>query len=342
MDLLRSLPLGLYLERPITWLHQLDPRVKLAWLMSFLLAPILANWGWRVLLVVLLILITLTARIPLRVWRQQMVWLLMLSFFVLLLGSIMADGLGVDPEPRLPVDEIAFAQQPVTLTSKDTSTQVRPWYNPFSWGKDHSPSISKTTPLQTPSVESNPSLPQPTDYRYILFNQGPVTVTRQSLDLAVSLSTLLFTLVYSSNLYLLTTAPEEITAGIESLMRPLRRFNWPVTEIALTLTLSLRFIPLVLEEVQNLIRSVTTRAINWKKLGFKGAVRVWLMVAERLLENLLLRADQMANAMTVRGFTSPNEHRVQWHQLRLKRNDWIALASLLVFWGARLLLGNES
>jgi len=70
-------------------------------------------------------------------------------------------------------------------------------------------------------------------------------------------------------------------------MQPLRRLKWPVTEIALTLTLSLRFIPLVLEEVQNLIRSVRTRAINWKKLGF-GAVRVWMMVAERLLENLLL------------------------------------------------------
>jgi energy-coupling factor transport system permease protein len=185
-------------------------------------------------------------------------------------------------------------------------------------------------------------LPQPTDYRYVLFKQGPVTVTRRSLELGVNLSTILFTLIYSTNLYLLTTAPEEITAGIESLMRPLRRLNWPVTEIALTLTLSLRFIPLVLEEVQNLVRSVRTRAINWKKLGVKGAVRIWMMVAERLLENLLLRAEQMATAMMVRGFTSPNTHRVQWHQLRLKRGDWIALVSLVVLWGARLVWGSES
>ena len=291
MDLLRSLPLGLYLEQPITWLHRLDPRVKLTWLLSFLVAPILANSVWRVLIVVLLILVTLTAAIPLRVWRQQMGWLLMLSFFVLLLGAISPDGLGVDYQSRLPTTATA---------------------------------------------------PNPSDYHYVLFQQGPVTVTRRSLTLAIRYSTLLFTLIYSTNLYLLTTAPEEITAGIESLMQPLRRLKWPVTEIALTLTLSLRFIPLVLEEVQNLIRSVRTRAINWKKLGFKGAVRVWMMVAERLLENLLLRADQMANAMMVRGFTSPNEHRVHWHQLRLKKRDWIALASLVVFWGARLLLGNDS
>lgn len=290
MDLLRSLPLGLYLEQPITWLHKLDPRVKLAWLMSFLAAPIMANSICRVVLVVMLILVTLTAGIPLRVWRQQMGWLLMLSFFVLLLAAISPDGLGIEHQPRLP---------------------------------------------------SYATTPNPSDYQYVLFQKGPITVTRRSLRLAVSSSTLLFTLIYSTNLFLLTTAPEEITAGIESLMRPLRRLKWPVTEIALTLTLSLRFIPLVLEEVQNLIRSVRTRAINWKKLGLKGSVRVWMIVTERLLQNLLLRADQMANAMMVRGFTSPNEHRVEWHELRLKRSDWIALASLVVFWVTRLLWGSE-
>jgi len=106
-------------------------------------------------------------------------------------------------------------------------------------------------------------------------------------------------------------------------MQPLRRLKWPVTEIALTLTLSLRFIPLVLEEVQNLISGGHGPLIG--KTGV-GAVRVWMMVAERLLENLLLRADQMANAMMVRGFTSQMSIEVHWHQLRLKKRDWIALA----------------
>lgn len=291
MDLLRSLPLGLYLEQPVTWLHHLDSRVKLLWLTSFLAAPLLANPYWRVALVVLLILLTLSAAIPLRVWRQQMGWLLMLSFFVFLVTAIAPDGFAIDTQPRLP---------PSTL-----------------------------------------NLPQPTDYNYVVWAAGPVTVTRRSLDLAVRVSTLLFTVIYSSTLYLLTTAPEEITAGLESLMRPLRRLNVPVTEITLTLTLSLRFIPLVLEEVQNLVRSIRTRAINWKKLGIRKSLQVWLMVSERLLENLLLRAEQIASAMTVRGFTSPNEHRVQWHQLRLRWFDWLAMVSLLVFWGLRVAWGGE-
>ncbi len=121
----------------------------------------------------------------------------------------------------------------------------------------------------------------------------------------------------------------------------MRRFNVPVTEISLTLTLALRFIPLVLEEVQNLVRSVSTRAINWKKLGMRRTIQVWLMVVERLLENLLLRAEQIAGAMQVRGFTTPNTHQVQWHQFRFRMKDWLALAGIVLLWGARMVWGGE-
>jgi energy-coupling factor transport system permease protein len=331
MDLLRSLPLGLYLEQPVTWLHRLDPRIKFIWLMSFLAAPVLASSIWRLLIVAILILITLTAMIPLRVWRQQMLWLLTLGFFVMVMVALAPDGMNVSYQPRLPSDELAFAQQPATLPPPP---QRRPWYDPFGFGES------------APQIDNRPEkltdLPQPTNYRYVLFEWGAFTITRRSLDLAIRVSTLLFTLIYSTNLYLLTTAPEEITAGLESLMRPLRRFNIPVTEIALTLTLSLRFIPLVMEEVQNLVRSIRTRAINWQKLGIRRAVQIWLLVAERLLENLLLRAEQISSAMKVRGFTAPNQHRVQWHQLKIQWSDWLAIAILVMLWGARLVWGGEA
>jgi energy-coupling factor transport system permease protein len=332
MDLLRSLPLGLYLEQPITWLHHLDPRVKFAWLMSFLATPVLANPVWRLLLAAVLVLITLSASIPLRVWRQQMGWLLMLAFFVLVLTAIAPDGMQAEHQPRLPSSELTFPQSPTDGSeNKGKTRQLEATASASNQGSDAVNSASTTA--------NQPSKTQ--KYSYVLIHQGPLKITRKSLDMAVSFSTLLFTLIYSTNLYLLTTAPEEITAGLESLMRPLRRFNVPVTEIVLTLTLSLRFIPLVLEEVQNLVRSVWTRAINWKKLGFRKSLQVWLIVAERLLQNLLLRAEQMANAMQVRGFTSPNEHRVQWYQLRLKNADWMALVSLAVLWGARSLWGGD-
>ena len=302
MDLLRSLPIGLYLEQPVTWLHRIDARVKLAWLLSFLLTPVLANMAWRIALVVILSLLTLTARIPWRVWRQQMGGLLILFTLASLLIMVMPDGIAVVTQPRWPTAD--------AIATLDT---------PFD------------------TIGNLPAK----DYQYVIFDLHWVQITQKSLKLAVKVGTLLFTLIYSTNLFLLTTAPEETTAAIEELMSPLRWFKLPVTEIALTLTLALRFIPLVLEEVQNLIRSVRTRAINWRKLGWRHASQIWLMVAERLLDNLLLRAQQIAGAMKVRGFTSPDRHQVQWHQLHLRWWDWFFLVSLIFFWWGRFVLGTS-
>jgi energy-coupling factor transport system permease protein len=299
--------------------------------MTFLIAPILANPIWRLMLVGMLIILTLTAAIPLRVWKQQMGLLLLFCCLVFGLSAIAPDALPSEQQPRLPADELAFSQQPATLPK---ATPPKPWYQPFN--------LDSKSQTQNPKSQIQNSLPQPTNYSYVLLKQGPIKITRRSLDLAINVSTLFFTVIYSTNLYLLTTASEEITTAIENLMQPLRRFNWPVTEIALTLTLSLRFIPLVLEEIQNLVRSVRTRAINWKKLGFRRAAQIWLMIAERLLENLLLRAEQIASAMKVRGFTSPDRHRVEWHQLHLKIRDWIAIGCLIVLWSARLVWGWDS
>lgn len=288
MDLLRSLPIGLYLEKPFTWLHRLDSRVKLAWLMSLIISPLSANPSWRLFLVVFLIVLTWAASIPWRVQKSQMLLLLIFSLLIFILTAIAPDGLTINYDSRLPHSEL--------------------------------------------------QLPQPSAYQYIVLKLGKITITRRSLDLGLKLSTLLFTLIYSSNLYLLTTAPEEITAGIEKLLSPLKKFNIPITEIVLTLTLSLRFIPLVLEEIQNLVRSVRTRAIQWKKLGIKNSLKLWLVVAERLLENLFSRAEQISMAMEVRGFTSPNEHEVRWHKIKLNNLDYIILFLLIIFWVARILI----
>lgn len=292
MDLLRNLPLGLYLEKPVTWLHYLDARVKLAWLMTFLAAPMLASSYCRLGLAAVLCLLTISATIPFRVWRQQMGLLSLLCLFIFLITCFAPDGLAVHYQPRLPTPE-----QDIT---------------------------------------------QPTSYEYVLFHVAKFKITRRSLDLAVRISTLLFTLIYSSNLYLLTTAPEEITAGLENLLQPAKKIRLPITEIILTLTLSLRFIPLVLEEIQNLSRSVRTRAINWQKLGMRRSFQIWLILGDRLLENLLLRAEQIAIAMEVRGFTSPNKHQVKWHKLKLGWGDWFALGCLPVFWWLRLMFGSIS
>jgi energy-coupling factor transport system permease protein len=292
MDLLRSLPLGLYLEQPNTWLHRLDPRVKLAWLLSFLLVPIFANVPCRIAGAVVLIAIALLGRIPWRALKQQLGWVLLFGGLIFFLALILPDTVSMPHQPRLPAE----------------------------------PAIA-------------------TDYKFVLFQFDRsfvhLKVTRKSLKTAIQGSTLLFTLIYSTTVFLLTTAPEEVTAGLEKLMQPLKAFKVPVTEIALTLTLSLRFIPLVLEEIKNLVRSISTRGINWKKLGMKNSLKVWLTVSEKLLQNLLMRAEQIAIAMQLRGFTTPNEHQVEWQQLRLGSGDVLALTVLVGLWIARIIWGME-
>jgi energy-coupling factor transport system permease protein len=84
-------------------------------------------------------------------------------------------------------------------------------------------------------------------------------------------------------------------------------------------------VPLVLEEFQNLVRAVRTRAIVWKRLGFRRSVRLWLVVLERLIKNLFLRAEQTANAMQARGFTEAGAYQVRWQTLRFSLRDGIAL-----------------
>jgi energy-coupling factor transport system permease protein len=313
MDLLRSLPLGLYLEQPRTWLHRLDPRVKLAWLMTFLLTPLLANVTWRLALVVVLVLLTISAAIPLRVWRQQMGWLSVLCLLVFAITTVLPDGLAAQHQPRLPIRDLA----PADVNPSQTINRLE-------------------------SQRSTPQLRQPTSYRYVIFQHGPITITRRSLELGFRVSSWLFTLLYGTNLYLLTTAPEEITTALDLLLQPLQRWKVPVTELTLTLTLALRFIPLVLEEVQNLVRSIRTRAINWKKLGIRGAMQIWLLLADRLLENLFLRAEQIAGAIQVRGFTTPNQHHVQWSQLQIQPRDWVAIVLVCIAWGIRIWMGIDT
>jgi energy-coupling factor transport system permease protein len=306
VDILRSLPIGLYLEQPITWLHRLDPRIKLFGLLTVLLSPIQANAFWRIAIAVLLIILTFAAKIPMRIWKQQMGILLLLAFMTLAIATISPDGFNTTVQPRRPIPEIT---------------------------------VNVEKPIIAPPLTIK--LPQPNTYSYVIWKAGNITVTRRSVDLGMRVCTLIFTYLYAPTLFLLVTAPEEITAAIASICSPLKFLKIPVVEIVLTLTLALRFVPLVLEEVQNLARAMRTRSINWKRLGFKRTSQIWLILAERLIDNLFIRAEQTANAMQVRGFTTPNTHLVVWNPLKFLPYDVVFLILLIGMWGVRIWLGSE-
>jgi energy-coupling factor transport system permease protein len=297
LDFLRSQAIGLYLEQPVTWLHGIDARVKILWVLSLLISPILANNTWRIGMVVLLILVTLSTRLPMRVWKQQMGILLLLGLMTYTIAIFSGDALLVNAQPRRPTS--AF----VTGTSCPR--------------------------------------PQPTDYCYTLFQAGRLQITRRSQDLGIRISTIIFTYTYAPTLFLLVTATEEITAALTTLCSPLRSIGLPIVELSLTLTLALRFIPLVLEEVQNIARSVRTRSINWRKLGYRRSVQTLTILAERLLKNLFDRSEQIAKAMALRGFTNAENAQTNWIKLNLQYRDILLVGLVIVFWIIRIIYGQE-
>jgi energy-coupling factor transport system permease protein len=149
-------------------------------------------------------------------------------------------------------------------------------------------------PPQSPAPER---LGQPWE----LVRLGPLQITQRSAELGINGATLLFTVVHSANLLLLTTAPEQLVWAISWALAPLARLGWPVERLGFTLLLALRFVPLVQEELQNLLRALATRAVVFKRLGWKGGLALVLAGGERLLANVLLRAEQGAEALLARG-----------------------------------------
>ena len=299
MDWLRQLPIGQYVQGSGSWLLKLDPRLKLAWTVGFLVTPILAGPIWRLGLVALLLLLTVGAGLPLRLWGKGVGLLLTLAVAVGLLATVLPTG-------NLPA-----------------------------------------APLQRPAAELRlvPGPPQsaaPTasGAAWELWRLGPLQVTRQSLELGISGGTLLFTLVHSANLMLLTTSPEQLVWAIDWWITPLGRLGLPAARLGFILLLALRFLPLVQEELQNLLRALATRAVVLKRLGWRGALGLLLAVGERLLANVLLRAEQGADALIARGGHWLDPMQLHQPQQAARRLNAMALIALLLLGVLRWKLGD--
>ena len=260
MDWLRKIPIGQYVSGKSSWLRCIDPRLKLSWILLFLLTPILANSIWRISTACVLLLITFVSFLPSRVWWRSLVFLLVLSFGIGFLSIVLpASETASELTIRAP-DEIPGA---IVLT--------RSWelfrLGPFDFGG---------------------------------ISLGPLIIDRRSAELGVKTSTLIFTVIHSVNLMLITTPPEDLVWAIRWFFSPLNLLGFPLEKLSFQLLLALRFLPLVQEEFQNLFRSIGVRAIDFKKLGLKSTLGLFVSLGERLLSNILLRAEQGADSLMLR------------------------------------------
>ena len=296
MDWLRQIPIGQYVDGSQGWLRRLDPRLKLAWSLVFLLTPVLAGPLWRVALVIGLLTITLCSGLPRMLWWRSVLVLFGLAVAVGLLSMFLP---AVDPPAAFP------------LRNPDELPGIQPESLPWD--------LIRLGPLRLGGL-----------------SHGPLVVDRASALLGLRTSTLIFTVIHSVNLMLITTPPEDLVWALSWCLSPLKRLGFPVDRLGFQLLLALRFLPLVQEELQNLMRSLASRAVNLRQLGFKAGFGLLLGVGERLLANILLRAEQGADALIARGgrIMAPSRFRIPPEQPAAVLNA-LAVAALLVVVGLR-------
>ncbi len=260
MDWLKKIPIGQYVSGKASWLRVVDPRIKLSWILLFLLTPILANSIWRISTVLALLLITFFSFLPPRLWWRSLLFLLAFS---LIIGSLSI---------VLPASESSF-ELPLRAPDEIPGAIVlnRSW------------EIFRLGPLNFGGI-----------------SLGPLIVDRRSAELGIKTSTLIFTVIHSVNLMLITTPPEDLVWAIRWFFAPLTLLGFPLEKLSFQLLLALRFLPLVQEELQNLFRSIGVRAIDFKKLGLKSSLGLFVSLGERLLSNILLRAEQGADSLMSR------------------------------------------
>lgn len=162
-----------------------------------------------------------------------------------------------------------------------------------------------------------------------LVHWGPVRVTAAGLDSGLRFGLRLVLLMVASSLLTLTTSPIQLADGIERLARPLQRFGFPAHELAMMMTIALRFIPTLMEEAERIIKAQTARGADFGRGSVLQRIRSLVPVLVPLFVGAFRRADDLALAMESRCYRGA-EGRTRMRVLRMGARDAMALAATAV------------
>ena len=155
-----------------------------------------------------------------------------------------------------------------------------------------------------------------------------ITVTEQGVINGISYSIRLALLIILASLLTLTTSPIELTDSLDRLLSPLKRFKLPVHEFTLMITLSLRFIPILLREAERIKNAQLSRGASLEGSLIQRVKNIIPMILP-LFISAFRRADELAVAMEARDYII-GEGRTNYRQLVFKRGDF----AVLIFSGA--------
>ena len=158
----------------------------------------------------------------------------------------------------------------------------------------------------------------------VLYSMGPISITQEGLRQGIQMSARLILLILISSLLTFTTSPIALTDAIERLLAPLKVFKFPVHELAMMMTIALRFVPTLLEETDRIMKAQMARGADFSSGNIfkRGQNMVPLLVP--LFISAFRRADDLATAMEARCYRG-GEHRTRMKELRLGARDFGAV-----------------
>lgn len=162
----------------------------------------------------------------------------------------------------------------------------------------------------------------------VLFEFGIIKVYAGGLQQGIFISVRFMLLVFMASLLTLTTTPISLTDGLESLLHPLKKLKLPIHELALMMSISLRFIPTLMDETDKIMKAQKARGVDFSSGPLKERLKAIVPLLIPLFISSFKRAEDLATAMEARGYRG-GEGRTKYRLLQWKLVD--SLGILLIF-----------
>lgn len=166
-----------------------------------------------------------------------------------------------------------------------------------------------------------------------IFSWGILTITRQGVYYAAFMVLRLVFLMIGTSLLTLTTSPIALTDGMEHLLRPFRKIGLPAHELAMMMSIALRFIPILMEETDKIIKAQSARGADFESGNLLRRAKAMVPILIPLFISAFRRADELATAMECRCYRG-GENRTRLKELRFHRVDLGAALFFVVLLGA--------
>ena len=159
---------------------------------------------------------------------------------------------------------------------------------------------------------------------------GFIVISREGIETAFFMSIRLIFLILGSSLMTFTTTPNYLTDGLESLLKPLNKIKVPVHEISMMMSIALRFIPILMEETDKIMKAQTARGADFETGGLVKRAKGLVPILVPLFVSAFRRANDLAMAMEARCYRG-GDGRTKMKPLKYKSLDMISYIILVVY-----------